>query len=196
MPEGPLPWSAGTWTTRPVHLTTDGLGHTLTAIADDGSDAWLRTAYGFVHDSAHALLAPLSVGTAMEVSFRADWQGQFDQAGLFVRVDPEHWVKAGVEFADGHLGLGAVVTAGNSDWSIGRTDEWIGHEITIRVSRWPDALIIRARSDADPWRLVRVAPFPAEASAAAGPFLAAPTRAGLSVTFSRWAQDDADAALH
>lgn len=195
MPESRiLPWTDGVWTHAP-HAVDTAADH-LDATASEGSDAWRHTAYGFVHDSENALLAPLAVGEAMEVSFHAPWEGQFDQAGVFVQIDDEHWVKAGVEYSDGHLGLGAVVTAGRSDWSIGQVDDWHQSEITVRVSRWADALIVRARADDGPWRLVRVAPFDGEAAASAGPFLAAPTRAGLTVRFTRWVLSAADAELH
>ncbi|MEU4017176.1 DUF1349 domain-containing protein [Microbacterium sp. NPDC028030] len=194
MPESRMiPWTDGTWTHAPAALT---VAEHLDATAVEGSDAWRHTAYGFVHDSEHALLAPLRVGEAMEVSFRAPWDGQFDQAGIFVRIDDEHWAKTGVEYADDHLGLGAVVTAGRSDWSVGQVDEWRDSEITMRVSRWSDALIVRARADDGAWRLVRVAPFDGQAAASAGPFLAAPTRAGLTVRFTRWERTAADTELH
>lgn len=189
-----IPWTQGTWTTAPAAI--DSADDRLAVTADEGSDAWRHTAYGFVHDTEHALLAPLGVGDAVEVSFRAPWTGQFDQAGVFVRADDEHWVKAGVEYADGHLGLGAVVTAVRSDWSVDHVDDWLDSEITVRVSRWADAVIVRARADDRPWRLVRVAPFDGEATASAGPFLAAPTRAGLTVTFTRWVRTAADDTLH
>jgi regulation of enolase protein 1 (concanavalin A-like superfamily) len=194
MPESHIiRWPSGTWTNPPRSAVEED--H-LDVTAEEGSDAWRRTAYGFVHDSAHALLAPLLVGEAMDVTLRAPWDGQFDQAGIFVRVDSEHWMKAGLEYADGHLGLGAVVTAGSSDWSVGHVDEWHESEITVRVSRWADALIVRARADDGPWRLVRVAPFDGAAAASAGPFLAAPTRAGFTVRFLRWTRSAADTDLH
>jgi len=189
-----IAWEEGTWTHTPESVSTEG--DRLVVTAEEGSDAWLRTAYGFVHDSAHALLSPLAVGEAMEVTFRAAWEGQFDQAGIFIQVDDERWIKSGVEFADGHLGLGAVVTDRYSDWSVGYVDDWRERDITIRVARWTDAVIVRARADADDWRLIRVAPFDGTAVAAAGPFLAAPTRSGLTVDFLRWERTAADAALH
>lgn len=193
MPDTSIPWQHGTWT-HPPEATVEN-DH-LDATAIEGSDAWRRTAYGFVHDTAHALTAPLAVGEAMEVAFRAPWAGQFDQAGIFVRIDAERWIKAGVEFADDHLGLGAVVTDGRSDWSVGIVDEWRDAEITVRVSRWPDAVIVRAKADDGEWRLVRVAPFDPDAPATAGPFLAAPTRSGLVVRFTRWTRSEADESLH
>jgi regulation of enolase protein 1 (concanavalin A-like superfamily) len=189
-----IAWTDGTWTTPPAE--SSAFETHLDVTAREGSDAWRHTAYGFVHENAHALLAPLGVGEAMDVSFRAPWDGQFDQAGVYVQADEEHWMKAGVEFADGHLGLGAVVTDIRSDWSVGYVDEWHGSEITVRVSRWPDALIVRARADDGEWRLVRVAPFDGDAIASAGPFLAAPTRPDLVVRFTRWARSAADEALH
>lgn len=188
-----IPWTTGTWTHPPLEVddSTD-----LVATAVEGSDAWRHTAYGFVHDSEHALLAPIEVGEAMEVTFRAPWSGEFDQAGLFVRNDDEHWMKCGVEFADGHLGLGAVMTDVRSDWSVGYVDEWLDADITVRVSRWADALIVRARAEGGEWRLVRVAPFDGGVDAFAGPLLSSPTRAGLTVRFTRWVRSAADTALH
>nr|WP_314842857.1 DUF1349 domain-containing protein [uncultured Microbacterium sp.] len=189
-----IPWSDGSWTTDPVSVVPHDDAIDVTAV--EGSDAWRHTAYGFVHDTEHGLLSPLRVGEAMDVSFRAPWDGQFDQAGVFVRIDDEHWVKAGVEYADGHLGLGAVVTDIRSDWSVGHVDEWLDEEVTVRVSRWADSVIVRARAGAGDWRLVRVAPFDGDAAASAGPFLAGPTRAGLTVRFTRWTRSPADDALH
>lgn len=198
MPESTMiPWSDGVWTNEPAAVAvSDTESAQLDVTALEGSDAWRRTAYGFVHDTEHALLAPLAVGEAMDVTFSAAWDGQFDQAGVFVRIDTERWIKTGVEFADGHLGLGAVVTNGTSDWSVGWVDEWRGSAITVRVSRWADAVIVRARASEGEWRLVRVAPFDGQAAASAGPFLAAPMRSGLTVNFTRWERSAADAALH
>lgn len=189
-----VPWSAGRWTHDPELV--DLSDETLTAIAAEGSDAWRETAYGFVHANEHALLAPLTVGESMQVEFEAKWTGEFDQAGIFVRIDDMRWVKAGLEFADGHLGLGAVVTDGRSDWSVGRIDEWSTASVSVRVSRWPDSLIVRARAGGEPWRLVRVAPFDGAADASAGPYLCAPTRAGFAVTFRSWTRGDADDSIH
>lgn len=190
----PVAWSAGRWTHDPevVDLSDDAL----VATAAEGSDAWRTTAYGFVHATEHALVSALGVGEAMEITFTADWSGEFDQAGIFVRADEQRWVKAGLEYADGHLGLGAVVTDGVSDWSVGRTDTWRTASVSMRVSRWDDALIIRARTGDEVWRLVRVAPFAGGPVVEAGPYLCAPTRAGFTVAFRSWLHGDADESIH
>ncbi|WP_182112702.1 MULTISPECIES: DUF1349 domain-containing protein [unclassified Actinotalea] len=189
-----VPWSAGAWTTPPVRTWEDGTD--LLVEAAEGSDAWRHTSYGFVHDDAHALLAPLPSGRAVEVTFDAAFTEQFDQAGLMLRADPEAWVKAGVEHSDGTPQVGAVVTLGHSDWSVAPVPDWSGRTVTVRASRAGDAVTLRARVDDEPFRLLRVAYFPPDADVGAGPYCCAPTRAGLVVRFRRWAEGAAEAALH
>jgi Uncharacterized conserved protein len=183
----------GRWLNQPDAVIADDDQLVVTAVV--GSDAWRHTSYGFVHDSAHALLAPLAVGQALEVEFTAEFSGQFDQAGLMIRADAEHWLKAGCEYADGTLNLGAVVTLGNSDWSTGAADEWNRRRITVRASRASESITVRAAVDRGPFRLVRVAPF-VDGAAEAGPYLCAPTRAGFSVRFLARRLGPADASLH
>ncbi|KJL22734.1 hypothetical protein RL72_02125 [Microbacterium azadirachtae] len=189
-----IAWSDGRWTHAPAALAEDGRDLVVTAV--EGSDAWRVTAYGFVHDNEHALLAPFAVGTAVEVEFTAAFSAQFDQAGVFVRASAERWVKAGVEFADGRPQVGAVVTDVMSDWSLSPVPEWIDRRVLVRVSRGDDALTVRAGLAGAPLQLVRVLPFPAELAAEAGPFVCAPTRPGLAVRLHAWRVVEADGALH
>ena len=186
-------WDEGGWTTEPEAVAVDGAA--LLVTAREGSDFWRTTSYGFVHDDGHGLLADLPDRSAVEVSFVAGFEAQFDQAGVLVHADGEHWVKAGVEYADGALQLGAVVTSGVSDWSTGEVP-WVDRLVTVRASRDGDAITIRARVDDEPWRLVRLAPIDPTRGWRAGPMVCAPTRAGLTVRFTRWSVGDADAALH
>lgn len=187
-------WDRGTWRNPPANVVTDG--RTLKVTAAENSDAWRHTSYGFVHDSAHALLAPLPAEGAVEVSFLLDYSEQFDQAGIYLHVSESVWIKAGVEVSDGVPQVGAVVTHRVSDWSMAPVPEWINREITVRLSRAGNAVNIRARAGDEPFRLVRVAPLEKTAVAKVGPFCASPTRADLTTTFTRWVETDADATLH
>lgn len=189
-----VPWHEGDWSTPPEHTRLDD--GQLLVTARERSDLWRVTSYGFVHDDGHGLLVDLPDGTAVEVSFVLDFSEQFDQAGILVRADPQHWVKAGAEYADGSPQVGAVVTRGVSDWSTAPFPQWTGRVITVRASRAGDALTVRARADDEPWQLVRLAPIDPSLTWRAGPYLAAPTRAGLMVRFTRFAAGPADNALH
>jgi regulation of enolase protein 1 (concanavalin A-like superfamily) len=186
-------WSEGSWLNRPETAPDGGA---LLMTAAQGSDFWRTTSYGFVRDSGHALLGPLAAGAATEVSFLADFDQLYDQAGLLVRVDEATWIKAGIEVSDGEHQLGAVATRGVSDWSMAPVRGWAGREVTIRASRAGDAVAVRARVDAEPWRLMRLCPLDANAVALAGPFGCAPTRAGLQVRFTGWRIGPADLDLH
>ncbi|PJJ65607.1 DUF1349 domain-containing protein [Compostimonas suwonensis] len=187
-------WSSGVWTHEPVSAVEQGGDLLVTAV--EGSDAWRHTSYGFVHDSEHTLVRELPDAAAVEVAFTVGFEAQFDQAGVFLRVDDENWIKAGVEFADGSPQLGAVVTRGSSDWSVAPVPEWAGRVVTVRASRSGDAVTVRAAVEGEPFRLVRVAPLPPGAVVHAGPFCCAPTRAGLVVRFHEWAVTEPDGSLH
>jgi regulation of enolase protein 1 (concanavalin A-like superfamily) len=189
-----IAWTSGTWLNAPPEVAPDS--GDLVVTAAEGSDLWRTTAYGFVHDDGHGLLRSFEPGTAVEVSFRLDDGAQFDQAGILVRADSRHWVKAGVEVVDGTPQLGAVVTHEVSDWSARPVPEWSGAVVTIRVSRAGDALTVRARRQDDAWQFVRLAPWPPELATQAGPYCCAPTRAGLRVRFTAWRTGPADLRLH
>jgi regulation of enolase protein 1 (concanavalin A-like superfamily) len=74
-------------------------------------------------------------------------------AGIFIRVSAEQWVKAGVEYADGSLQFGAVVTDGSSDWSLAPVPDRLGRRVLVRASRTGDAATNAALTiDVHAWR--------------------------------------------
>lgn len=187
-------FSTGEWTTPPVAASlTEGV---LRVTAAPESDAWRHTAYGFVHDSEHALLEPFGPEGSVEVSFRLDYAEQFDQAGVFVAASETEWIKAGVEISDGLPQAGAVVTHGFSDWSVAPVPEWAGRLITVRASRAGDGITIRIKADDEPFRLLRLAYFSPDAELRIGLFCCAPMRDDLTVEFTRYERGEKDAALH
>ncbi|MBS2938367.1 DUF1349 domain-containing protein [Nocardioides sp. J2M5] len=187
-------WTAGSrWLHEPTWRVPDD---ELVVDAAKGSDLWRHTSYGFVRDSAHALLQPIAAGQAFEVDVHASMSEQFDQAGVLLRVDEERWLKAGLELADGRLGLGVVMTDGRSDWSTAPVDDWAGTWVRIRVSVADDSVTVRARPDRGAWQLVRLVPFDGSRAATAGPYCAAPSRSGWTARFRRPALTGADTGLH
>ena len=189
-------WSEGVWRNPPLEVDfTDG-EMLVTAIKE--SDFWRNTSYGFVHDSAHTLLIDFPDSSAIEVSFILDFDQIWDQAGLVLFADVQHWTKAGIEYADGALQIGAVVTDVNSDWSTAPIDQWFGQEVAFRASRQGSAVTVRAKCEALalPWQLVRLFPINPDLEWRAGPYVAAPSRAGLKVRFTHFSAGQADAALH
>jgi uncharacterized protein len=190
-----IPWTQGTWTRTPEASREEG--SRLVVEAAEGSDYWERTLYGFQHASGHALLTEWPDARGVEVSFElSHFRELYDQAGLMLWHDRTSWIKAGVEINDGVLHVGAVVTNGSSDWSLAAVPAWTHGVVTLRASWSEDAVIIRASANGEPWRLLRVAPFPYPRGRRAGPFVCAPKRAGLQVVFTGWRHTPPDDELH
>jgi len=186
-----IDWSQGSWTNAPENAIAAGNEFWVTAKPE--SDCWNKTSYGFTHDNGHGLVTDLPRDSAMQVQLYLDYDQNFDQAGLLLFADKANWVKAGVEHSDGMPQAGAVVTAGNSDWSVSRVPEWRNSWVTVRISRTKDAITIRA--GVDELRLLRVAPIDSHLNWKCGPMVCVPTRAGLRVRFRNWETSEADASL-
>lgn len=173
-------WADGmTWFNPPADARVEAeLLHVTTG---DRGDFWRRTFYGFTHDNGHALLANAPREFTAEVSFSGDWRAQYDQAGLCLRADDAHWIKAGIEHVNGQVHLATVVTIGHSDWSqmpLPGFAGWLG----LRLTRAGDAVWVQYRLQAE-WRMFRLAYFPPERAAEVGPMACSPSRAGLDVRF-------------
>ena len=179
--------TAPTWINEPSRwFFEDGV---LVVHVDAGTDFWRRTRYGFVRDNGHllAVLEPGDFVATIEVD--ADYRDRYDQAGLMVRLDTDHWLKAGIEL-DGAFYVSAVVTHDRSDWSVvplaGRPER-----LLVRVTRSGDALTVEyalGPFDADvvAWRMHRLAWFPPEEPVLVGPMAAAPDGGGFTARFRHW----------
>ena len=98
----------GVWLNEPTRWSRHGDG--LSVTTDRASDFWRETLYGFTRDNGHFLGVPTAGEFTAQVRVRADYDQLYDQAGLMVRLDEQHWVKTGVEFTDGARMLSTVVT--------------------------------------------------------------------------------------
>ncbi len=163
------------WLNEPARWS--GSLDALTVECEPGTDFWRTTHYGFVRDSGHFAYEPLDGSVA--VRFRGDFAAQYDQAGLMLRVDAEHWIKAGIELADGRAWLSVVVTHGLSDWSQqpapapDASGFW-----TVRAVRDHDS--VQLLCDDQPIRLA-----PLTGVVLAGPMCAAPEGPGFTARFER-----------
>lgn len=88
-------------------------------ITEATTDFWKRTYYGFQRHTGHAFGFSVTGDFTLQVKVMADFTHLYDQAGIFLQDDEDHWVKAGIEFNDGQSAIGSVVTRKTSDWSTG-----------------------------------------------------------------------------
>jgi regulation of enolase protein 1 (concanavalin A-like superfamily) len=107
------------------------------------------------------------------------------QAGIMVRLDERTWIKAGIEKSGGQCQLSSVLTLDQSDWATG-TYGGDASDFWMRATVSDGAIRIQVLADGKRWPLVRLAPFPKEASYVVGPMCCTPERAGLEVEFSEF----------
>jgi regulation of enolase protein 1 (concanavalin A-like superfamily) len=173
--------SDGVWLNEPERWTAQG--DSLQIVTDKATDFWRETHYGFTRDSGHFLGFPTAGAFTAELRVQGDFQALYDQAGIMVRVDAHHWVKAGIEFSDGRAMLASVLTDGRSDWATApyehdASDFWMRATVANGVLR------LQASADGKLWPLVRLAPFAKANRYLVGPMACTPERAGLKVAFS------------
>ncbi|WP_241749072.1 DUF1349 domain-containing protein [Teichococcus aerophilus] len=171
----------GVWLNEPASWSeADG---SLTLATDHGTDFWRETHYGFTRDTGHFLGFATKEAFTAQLRIRARYEMLYDQAGIMVRLDQHHWVKAGVELSDGRAMLGSVLTRGQSDWASGPY-EHDASDFWMRVTVARGVLRIQASADGRTWPLVRLTPFPVAPSYRVGPMACTPERSGLQVHFS------------
>ena len=177
------PWQSGVWLNKPRHVKVEA--GILEVETDQGSDFWRETHYGFTRDSGHFLGLPAADRFTAQLRIRGHYEKLYDQAGIMVRVDERHWVKAGIELSDGQAMLGSVLTDGTSDWATGPYDA-DPRDFWMRATVANGVLRLQISADGRTWPLVRLAPFPRAVTYRVGPMCCTPEREGLMVRFSDW----------
>lgn len=64
------------------------------------TDFWRTTHYGFIRDSGHFCFDTFSTDFVLEIGIRGNYTDLYDQAGIMLRIDKNHWIKTGIEFVD------------------------------------------------------------------------------------------------
>ena len=173
--------SDGVWLNEPQRWSAEA--DSLQIVTDKATDFWRETHYGFTRDSGHFLGFQAGDAFTAELRVRADFQSLYDQAGIMVRIDAQHWVKAGIEFSDGRAMLASVLTDGRSDWATAPYEHDAG-DFRLRATVANGVLRLQVSADGKLWPLMRLAPFPRANAYLVGPMACTPERAGLNVDFS------------
>jgi uncharacterized protein len=155
----------------------------LTVTTERETDFWRETHYGFTRDSGHFFRCVAQGDFTAELRVRARYEELYDQAGIMVRIDEAHWVKAGIEMSDGMALLSSVLTLGKSDWAVGRYGDDPA-DFRMRATVAEGVLKLQVSADGLRWHLSRLSPFPKADSYHVGPMCCTPERSGLKISFS------------
>ena len=108
------------------------------------ADFWRKTFRNPPADraSGHALLHSIPEGLqkfVAQTTFSLKYTLQFDQAGIIVFIDDQHWLKAGIEVESGAPTMSCVITNGESDWSYKSWPTAEDIEVRVTVQRYSSA---------------------------------------------------------
>lgn len=167
-------------------------GDTLLVRTGKDTDYWNNTFYGFKHENGHFRATEVSGDFSFELTFSANYQRLYDQAGAMLLVDGENWLKCGVEFTDGAMHFSVVVTRDDqSDWSVLKLGGAADASVTLRLTRHAEALRVQLREPDGNWQLVRLCYLSMGETVEVGPMTCSPTGEGLEVSFTRLALGEA-----
>ncbi len=103
--------------------------------------------------------------------------------------DEQHWLKAGIEYADGKATIGSVLTAPYSDWAMG-IFSGNSEKFWLRLTYQEGAIRLQYSTDGKQWPLLRLSPFTISQHNGQRVFVGAmccsPGREGLQVKFSEF----------
>jgi regulation of enolase protein 1 (concanavalin A-like superfamily) len=173
-------WERMSWLNEPVEWSIDD--DVLHAVTELKTDFWRETFYGFVNNNGHFFSQPVTGDFTAEVVVAAEHTTLFDQAGMMVRADERNWLKSGLEVTSGAVQVSTVLTRGFSDLSIAPVAEAEG-EVSMRVTRFDEALAVHCRRGDGPWQLLRLGHLDLPATVDVGVLCCSPERAGLRATF-------------
>lgn len=149
------------------------------------SDYWRVSHYGFTVDDAPFYYTTYGGEFEAKVKITGSYKARFDQMGLMLRTDHEHYIKAGVEFVDGKYNLSTVVTHNKSDWSVITLEKTLP-AIWIKAVRRLDAVEILYSFDDKNYIMMRNAPFQDNIPVMVGLMAACPDGEGFNAVFENF----------
>jgi uncharacterized protein len=171
------------WLNEPAHWSHSD--SQIVVKTDPKTDFWRITHYGFIRDSGHFYWDAIATDFDVEVKIRGAYKDLYDQAGLMIRADAEHWIKTGIEYVDGVKNLSAVVTNTYSDWSITPLPSTTV-ELQLRAERRNEAIQIFYLNHESRYTLSRMAYLPTSNPLQVGVMAASPDGDGYEVIFDHY----------
>ena len=168
------------WFNEPERWQTEG--RSLAMFVTPQSDYWRISHYGFTVDDAPFFYTIYGGEFEVKVKITGDYQARFDQAGLMLRIDPENYIKAGIEFVGGKHNLSVVVTHRTSDWSVITLDRPLPY-VWIKAVRRLDAVEVFYSFDDVTYTLMRNAWLQDHVPVMVGMMGACPDGEGFEVRF-------------
>ncbi|CAL5986486.1 Conserved_hypothetical protein [Hexamita inflata] len=128
----------------------------VTITTEPKTDYFNKTHYNFEVTNGPAYVTTATKNFTYTVRAQFKYQAQYDQAQIFMFIDENNWVKAGLEGSIDFKQIGAVVTqSGYSDWSSFDFDPKC-EQVILRLHRKGDDFKIEFKTDNMDWTQLRI----------------------------------------
>ncbi len=130
----------------------------LNIVTKPDTDFWQGTHYGFRRDNGHCLLTKMTEDFSIKTQVDFEPTAQYDQCGLFARLNRNNWIKCSVELENNKISrLGSVVTnLGFSDWATQDISSDV-KSMHYRMSKESEDFLIEYSLDGKQWIQLRIA---------------------------------------
>lgn len=149
------------------------------------SDYWRITHYGFTVDDGPFYYTTQGGEFEVAVKITGNYKTRFDQMGLMLRIDEEHWIKSGIEYVDGQYNFSTVVTDGHSSWSVVKLNGKV-ESLWIKAIRRKDAVEIFYSLDGENYTMSNLAYLPEKKPVMVGMMAASPDGDGFKALFEEF----------
>lgn len=149
------------------------------------SDYWRITHYGFTVDDGPFYYTSRGGEFEVSVKITGNYKTRYDQMGLMLRIDEEHWIKTGIEYVDGVYNFSTVVTDVHSSWSIVELAEK-PQSLWIKAIRRIDAVEISYSLDGLTYKMSNVAYLSEHKAVMVGMMAASPDGEGFEALFENF----------
>ena len=167
------------WLNEPGEWNALSKGLCARAVAE--TDFWRKTHDSGIRHNGHYFFNSVAGDFMAQVKFTGEYNSQYDQAGLMVRIDERTWLKCGIEFLDGKQYASSVVTRDYSDWSIAPVSDPLA--IWMQCERNGATFTVRYSVDGTKYEMIRQSFLTDETEQQLGMMLAAPKGNGFNVLF-------------
>jgi len=149
------------------------------------TDYWNKTHYGFTVNDAPFLYTERGGEFEVIVEIEGEYKTRFDQMGLMLRIDENHWVKTGIEYVDGVYNFSTVHTIDFSSWSVITLEEK-PKSVWIKAKRKLDAVEIFYSLDGKNYQMSNIVYFPDNTMVKVGMMAASPDGDGFTAIFENF----------
>jgi regulation of enolase protein 1 (concanavalin A-like superfamily) len=184
------------WLNEPPEWESEGDRLSLRTAPE--TDFWRGTLVDYVKDSGHFYYEPVTGDFIATVRFSGAYRDQYDQAGLFVRIDEENWMKCGIEIVNdvwtrdykvngsAYLIMAGLTSHGWSEWSTLPQLPTNPDHLWMRVIRDRDTLFVDWSFDGTDYSILKLFAFPGATELQVGRYAASPAGEGFTASFDSY----------